>query len=78
MCGIAGSVGTDLVELGRIRDTLSTMKKRGPDFNDYKQARLGNSEISLLHTRLAIIDLNSHSNQPFVRDGISLVFNGEI
>jgi len=34
--------------------------------------------VSLIHTRLAIIDVGAAANQPFCRDHVSLVFNGEI
>ena len=41
----------------------------GPD--DTERVRLG-------HRRLSIIDLSAAANQPFVKDGLVLVFNGEI
>ena len=41
----------------------------GPD--DAERVRLG-------HRRLSIIDLSAAANQPFVKDGLVLVFNGEI
>jgi asparagine synthase (glutamine-hydrolysing) len=41
----------------------------GPD--DTERVRLG-------HRRLSIIDPSTAANQPFVKDGLVLVFNGEI
>src|SRR4249919_2803030 len=41
----------------------------GPD--DTERVRLG-------HRRLSIIDLSAAANQPFVKDGLVLVCNGEI
>ncbi len=34
--------------------------------------------VGLGHLRLSIIDLSESSNQPMLRNGLSLVFNGEI
>ncbi len=39
--------------------------------DDTERVRLG-------HRRLSIIDLSAAANQPFVKDGLVLVFNGEI
>ena len=49
---------------------------RGPDaYGEYK-----NKYLSLIHTRLSIIDINDRSNQPFKDDinGNVIAFNGEI
>jgi len=34
--------------------------------------------VTLIHTRLAIIDLDPRANQPFEHDGLVLTYNGEI
>lgn len=78
MCGIAGVIGAAPSDPGRVRAALDTMKRRGPDAEGVHQGRLGNHAVTLLHTRLSIIDLDSRANQPFVRDGLALSYNGEI
>ena len=39
---------------------------------------LGPCRAAPVHRRLAIIDLSTEANQPFVKDGIVLVYNGEL
>ena len=75
MCGIAGIIGAfDAYQLDAM---LLSQHHRGPDatgkYNDGNFAALG-------HNRLAIIDLSTQSNQPFVDPSgrYTLVFNGEI
>jgi asparagine synthase (glutamine-hydrolysing) len=75
MCGIAGIVG-DFQE-GQLDLMLGIQHHRGPDatgkYFDAEYAALG-------HNRLAIIDLSSKSNQPFVDNSgrYTIIFNGEI
>ena len=75
MCGIAGIIG-DYKEL-QLNAMLTSQQHRGPDatgtYFDKKLAALG-------HNRLAIIDLSSKSNQPFIDNSgrYVIVFNGEI
>jgi asparagine synthase (glutamine-hydrolysing) len=78
MCGIAGHIGPVVPGPGRIAATLTCLKQRGPDANGQFQTGAGAENITLLHTRLAIIDLDGRADQPFRRDGLTLVFNGEI
>ncbi len=54
------------------------MRNRGPDAQGSWSGRLGGQCLSLLHTRLAIIDLDPLSNQPFERNGKILSYNGEL
>lgn len=54
------------------------MGRRGPDGTGVHQERLGEQAVCLLHSRLAIIDIGERADQPFQRDGLVLVFNGEI
>lgn len=68
MCGIVGGWYKS-VEVG-----VSALLHRGPDAQGI--IRLGT--LSLGHTRLAILDLDARSNQPFVYGDTHLVFNGEI
>lgn len=73
MCGIAGFINFDKPSL------LSTLANeiqahRGPDH----QGSWSDKYITLAHQRLSIIDLSERSNQPFVKKGCVIVFNGEI
>lgn len=76
MCGIYGS--TILYNNLQIREKLERSMFRGPD--KLKISHFGeNKNIIFGHNRLAIIDLDERSDQPFTyRDNIHLVFNGEI
>lgn len=78
MCGIAGSFGRQLevrgdVDAARLREVLA---HRGPDsFGRWEEA-----DVSLLHWRLAILDLSAAGHQPMVSaDGrLVLCHNGEV
>jgi len=78
MCGIAGHVGFENVSAKNVKNALRSMQSRGPDNSGFENILVGNLKATLLHTRLSIIDLDPRSNQPFSRDGRTLVFNGEI
>ncbi len=75
MCGIAGIVGKDHYLIEKV---LSTIESRGPDFQG--TTVIGNGRGVLGHRRLAILDLNPRSNQPFWSEcgRYCLVYNGEI
>lgn len=73
MCGIAGFInfqhGDDLIRLAQREQA-----HRGPDScNGWRQ-----DNVALAHLRLSIIDLDHRSDQPFIKDGLVMVFNGEI
>lgn len=77
MCGIYGS--TIIYEEQLIRRKLDIFKFRGPDYTGLKQYVLPEGQLTFGHNRLAIIDLEARSNQPFdYSENISIVFNGEI
>lgn len=78
MCGIAGAFGPARPDQSRIEAALALMARRGPDANGVYRGTLGDNALTLLHSRLAIIDLDERSNQPFEQDDCVLVFNGEI
>lgn len=78
MCGIAGFFGARLPDEVRIQATLSQMRRRGPDIQTQKCLPYASHSLALLHSRLAIIDLDPRSNQPFEREACVLIFNGEI
>src|SRR5215469_7066072 len=82
MCGIAGSVAPSgnpanrRSQLESVQRMITCMSARGPD----AEGLWAGEGVVLGHRRLAIIDLDSRSNQPmFSADGrYVLVFNGEI
>ena len=76
MCGIVGYVSNKKLSLD---NNLSIMKHRGPDASGKNYYQSNDKYIGLGHVRLSIIDLDSHSNQPFeYLDRYIMVFNGEI
>jgi len=78
MCGIAGHVGASGPDAARIDAALDRLACRGPDARGSTHAMSGRTSVALVHTRLAIIDLDHRSDQPFTLDDCTLVFNGEI
>jgi len=75
MCGIIG--GTKLTRKDLI-EGLKTLRHRGQD----SQGFYIDQKVALGHNRLAILDLSSKANQPFLvsssEKSIVLVFNGEV
>ena len=78
MCGIAGYIGKKTIGCQIIDRTHGLMKNRGPDHQDWCSFHYNATNIYLLHSRLSIIDLDERSNQPFIKDDYTIVFNGEI
>ncbi len=80
MCGIAGGIGprNQAPSPDRIAACLEIMRERGPDAKAAQAFELGGQTVTLLHRRLAIIDLDPRSNQPFTRNAVTVCFNGEI
>lgn len=72
MCGIYGSTikYNDDVVLSK----LSVINFRGPDYCGIVQT----DRVILGHNRLAILDLDKRSNQPFNYLHLQIVFNGEV
>ncbi len=55
------------------------MGRRGPDATGvYRHSVAPDRNVCLLHSRLAIIDLDPRSNQPFCDGPLALALNGEI
>jgi asparagine synthase (glutamine-hydrolysing) len=77
MCGVVGAFrqpdGERLVStmVGRIAH-------RGPDAVGVREAGPAQNRVHLGHRRLSIIDLSAASDQPFVKDGLWLSYNGEL
>lgn len=70
MCGIVGSIGKSI----KVDSLNNIQKHRGPD----SQGVWNDDFVFFGHQRLSIIDLSERSNQPFQKDGLIIVFNGEI
>lgn len=70
MCGfvLARSKNFDFI------GALNKASYRGPDFQGIEFI----DNFSFGHNRLSIIDLDSRSNQPFIKDNYILLYNGEI
>lgn len=79
MCGIFGVFSHELnkkFNRDLVSTSLDTMKHRGPDASDFK---IFDERVCLGHLRLAIIDLNPESNQPYnIENRYWIVYNGEI
>ena len=76
MCGILGVYEKTSFKKNRFHKSLGFLSDRGPDNISTKEIT---DQLVFGHTRLAIIDLESRSNQPF-SDGENyhITFNGEI
>ena len=57
---------------------MAALHQRGPDNAASLVKSVGLTHVWLGHTRLKIIDLSDAANQPLVKDGVYLLFNGEI
>jgi len=73
MCGLAGFINFENNE-ALANAACKTQEHRGPD----AQRIWMHSNVALSHQRLSIIDLDSRSDQPFVKNGLVIIFNGEI
>lgn len=76
MCGIAGFYGRPIGDVGNA--VLDCLAHRGPDGRGRYDDPGG--DVSLFHTRLAILDPGPHGAQPMrANDGrVVITFNGEI
>jgi asparagine synthase (glutamine-hydrolysing) len=79
MCGIAGYFGSCKIESRYIEAAFDRLSHRGPDGKGIYQHTTSTGQcIYLLHTRLSIIDLHEHANQPMKLGDHILAFNGEL
>ena len=78
MCGIAGVIGPERPSPDHIEAALRALGRRGPDAEGTGEYALGATFVTLIHTRLSIIDLDPRANQPFEQDGLALCYNGEL
>ena len=76
MCGIIGLYDSKGVNFERFKHSVKKIEHRGPDNQSVKVL---SEQLVFGHTRLAIIDLDHQSNQPFsVGEKYSITYNGEI
>ena len=73
MCGILGYSYLDIDSKFSDIDFIKSLEHRGPDANGFFKDEF----ISLLHTRLSIVDIES-GHQPYEYDDLVITFNGEI
>ena len=89
MCGIFAAINLESSfsqeDYSKFLNATNLVSYRGPDRTAsmiFENGKSTNQEsafnIFLGHNRLSIIDLSSLGNQPMVKNGISLIFNGEI
>lgn len=78
MCGIAGIISRNGVEIGEVQRMTQVIQHRGPDGEGHWINKTGN--VALGHRRLSIIDLSNAGSQPmFTEDNrYGIIFNGEI
>ena len=77
MCGIAGILEHKSA-YRLVMSMLDILKHRGPDAVGLYRNNIGSKPIVLGHHRLSIIDLTDAANQPLRKDGLVIIFNGEI
>jgi asparagine synthase (glutamine-hydrolysing) len=77
MCGLVGYVGSPIPrpQLEAARDLL---RHRGPDADGVWESHDEGVSAGLAFRRLRILDLTQAADQPMSRDGLHLVYNGEI
>ena len=58
--------------LGSLKEMTESLKHRGPDASNCNIIESSNAIIGLGHTRLSIIDLSEHGNQPIFFKSLDL------
>ena len=77
MCGVAGAYQQpDGMKLARAMSARTA--HRGPDAAGLRELRGAGAVAHLAHRRLSIIDLSAAADQPLVKDGLHLSYNGEV
>ena len=84
MCGLFQIIERNRpVDPSRLKLALDSMSHRGPDAEGLEVSPRGPTSgkgpfFGYGHRRLSILDLDPRSNQPFHRNGRTLLYNGEI
>lgn len=77
MCGFFGVYGKKISD--KTKEKINKLlSHRGPDGFGFYEGNLCSTPLFILHRRLAIIDADDRSLQPFKKSDLVLVFNGEI
>ena len=73
MCGINGVFNYESVDAieKKVKSMNDLTQYRGPDYSDLYQ----DQKVCLAHNRLAIIDLEQYSNQPFISNDKNVIFH---
>ena len=59
MCGLAGILGKSISDLQK-KNVLNSIKHRGPNSSGVYTSK----DITLIHSRLSILDISNLSSQP--------------
>jgi len=79
MCGIVGFCDFSNSLNGEILSKMTlSLAHRGPDAEGSFFEKKEKYSIGFGHRRLSILDLSDRGKQPFQRDNLTIVFNGEI
>lgn len=79
MCGISGFCDyTKTQQEISLREMTNSLSHRGPDSGGVKIIDTPSARLGFGHRRLSILDLSPLGNQPMSKDGLTIVFNGEI
>jgi asparagine synthase (glutamine-hydrolysing) len=77
MCGILGTYNLP-ASADRLAAASQAIAHRGPDAAGAWTSPDERGRVRLAHRRLSIIDLSAAANQPFVKNGLVVVYNGEL
>jgi asparagine synthase (glutamine-hydrolysing) len=77
MCGVAGAYQQSDGKLV-VNTMIDRLGHRGPDACGVLELVDPATSVFLAHRRLSIIDLSAAADQPLVKDGLTLSYNGEV
>jgi asparagine synthase (glutamine-hydrolysing) len=77
MCGVAGAYQQTDGKL-IVNTMIDRLAHRGPDACGLLEVVDPETSVVLAHRRLSIIDLSAAADQPLVKDGLTLSYNGEV
>ena len=77
-CAASPAAISDTTARSLARAMADLLAHRGPDAHGAYDFETENVRCTLAHRRLSIIDLSDAGTQPFTKDGLSLVYNGEL
>jgi asparagine synthase (glutamine-hydrolysing) len=76
VCGIVGLLRAEPIDAATVRHATDAIAHRGPDDDGVWVSPDGT--VGLGHRRLSIIDTTPAGHQPFIADGLAMVYNGEV